>query len=754
LLVASAEWVQSVHSCRFRLHENELIAPNRDYPYEGLLVYQDGENWKIIDCIAIGVRSEAGRALPFDDPTTDSVRLNPWETTYQYRIVETDEEGRKQAIPFLVSYRLFSACPPDMAAGRLTIRFPNGAHLGTRRLHVIVQPLLDIRHMFGGSDLGRYRTECLTSVVTRIHVSNADRTITFSCPSAKANRFTWPEAVPWWYKLGCGERAESNGATRLIGERREIGALFNLELDITGQHSSATVYFSCSVEGRGRSLSIAEFRQLGAASLHHDRAQLASLRRLIPTTRCDSRFVSSVLGRMVGLTKFRIHVHSPSGRDSLAVPCAGAWWFKTAWYRDVFEGILSSFDVLMGLDGEREMIRNVLHLAVSQQDRATGRVPNRIAEFKGLEPAYNSADATPLFFIVGHRYVCRTQDVELARNLLRAAGYTLRGFQHNAEAVEDGPPRVDGPTGLLLVAPQHSWMDTRAQSLDYAGHRLERLPSRLSTRFIKDLCDEMGSGKAARALPAPLFLLPEINAQWILALRSMLAVVDLVAAAERVDSATGHRLAQLRGQAQSLLARAESSYLPVFWNEGAGFLFNAVFHNLASKDPMESEACVAAAALLGESLFTRQQLTRIWHRTAGTLLIERYSGGAPQPFGIFAANADRRIFYGDAEYHADVVWPRSTPYLLKLLEVLGEKETIHQLLLSNLEHQMTEGAVFYNHEVLARPCGNNDRPVKSTCRDPVPVKNPIQFWSQWCDPFLTYLQEATHGNSDARIRGH
>ena len=27
-------------------------------------------------------------------------------------------------------------------------------------------------------------------------------------------------------------------------------------------------------------------------------------------------------------------------------------------------------------------------------------------------------------------------------------------------------------------------------------------------------------------------------------------------------------------------------------------------------------------------------------------------------------------------------------------------------------------------------------PNPETARNPVPVKNPIQWWSQWCDPYM------------------
>src|SRR5215210_2126813 len=86
LMSTSAEWSQSVYSCSFESQGKRLIAPNRDYPYEGLLAHQDGENWKFIDCIGLGLRDGDGRYLPLaPEPGSSAVVLDPWQVTYAYR---------------------------------------------------------------------------------------------------------------------------------------------------------------------------------------------------------------------------------------------------------------------------------------------------------------------------------------------------------------------------------------------------------------------------------------------------------------------------------------------------------------------------------------------------------------------------------------------------------------------------------------------------------------------------------------------
>lgn len=72
--------------------------------------------------------------------------------------------------------------------------------------------------------------------------------------------------------------------------------------------------------------------------------------------------------------------------------------------------------------------------------------------------------------------------------------------------------------------------------------------------------------------------------------------------------------------------------------------------------------------------------------------------------------------------------------------LIGELETAKEIVLNNLDHQMSEGAIFYNHELFSKPCGNNPEHVEATERNPVPVKNAIQFWSQWCDPVIELFE--------------
>jgi len=104
-------------------------------------------------------------------------------------------------------------------------------------------------------------------------------------------------------------------------------------------------------------------------------------------------------------------------------------------------------------------------------------------------------------------------------------------------------------------------------------------------------------------------------------------------------------------------------------------------------------------------------------------------------FGMLCRNSRDKVYYNDYQYHGAVVWPRDTPYLIKYLRIIGREDLIKEILDSNLEHQTGEGAIFYCNELFSLPEGKNPSPTQ-TSNKPIPIKNPIQLWSQFCDDYL------------------
>ena len=61
------------------------------------------------------------------------------------------------------------------------------------------------------------------------------------------------------------------------------------------------------------------------------------------------------------------------------------------------------------------------------------------------------------------------------------------------------------------------------------------------------------------------------------------------------------------------------------------------------------------------------------------------------------------------------------------------------VLVNNLDHMVSEGAIGYVSELFSLPVGLNPHESGEYSRNPVPVKNYAQYWSHWCDPYIEYF---------------
>ncbi|MHC1635982.1 MAG: glucosidase family protein, partial [Candidatus Methanospirareceae archaeon] len=158
-----------------------------------------------------------------------------------------------------------------------------------------------------------------------------------------------------------------------------------------------------------------------------------------------------------------------------------------------------------------------------------------------------------------------------------------------------------------------------------------------------------------------------------------------------------------------------------FWDDMEKCWSNIVSVSGKRDNTPSSRCVVALSLLLDEKILSQHELTAFLDRVQENLIVTRQG----LPFGVLVRKSQKRIYYNDEEYHEAMVWPRDTPYLIRLFEAMGLEEEIEGLFRSNLEHQMEEGVVFYNSELFSPDDG-----------EMTPVKNPAQLWSQWVDPFL------------------
>jgi hypothetical protein len=400
------------------------------------------------------------------------------------------------------------------------------------------------------------------------------------------------------------------------------------------------------------------------------------LQRLISKFDCKKE----VLARIITLDKFGIF------ENKAIIPEAGDFWFKQVWLRDLMEFLINNFNTLIKINSKK--VENILKWVLNQQDLKTGRFPN----FKNN---FDSVDGNLLFFIFAEKYLREFEDKEIATVVLKRLNLMLKRFSENSFEI-DGSPVIQN--NMLFSMPWHSWTDSRVPLF---GRLVStRIPFEWTKDVkIEDLCK-----------PA---LLPEINALYIRALKAGEFIADIVTSEENfIDQ----------------YKKAISKYKKTFKNRN--YLYSIILND--KKDPTETSMALVSAVTLHDHVFNKNDLENMWPVVEKLLVRKR-----GKLFGIITKNVNDRVYFNDYQYHGAVVWPRDNPYLIKYLKIIGEERKIKEILESNLWHQMDEGAIFYCNELFSLPEGKNPNPTK-TSNEPIPMKNPIQLWSHFCDAYLEF----------------
>lgn len=644
---------QSVFSCALR----DKIAPNRDYPYEGLYAILNGENWKFIDAIAIGLNIRGKPVTLRPGPVT----VSPWACEYTYDA----GEGTLR-----VSYYLSDS---DGCLGYVHASLDKGAGAS-----ILFEPYFDIRYMYGESRPGAHVADLSSQMLT---VGVDGRAACLSLPGARFRESK--HVLEWSYKLGSGDRRKAGEHIRPVAEVRQIVSLYEIE----SAGSQATLRFSC---GESKSKAIEAIRQQ-MSDVTDDISRGRRIRDALMPSYGGKDRERVIAWRAIGMSKFGMLI------DGVRFQAAGDFWFKSAWFRDQFEGLLHNYEAIKRIGG-MECIRRILLESFRLQDHH-GRIPNRYIS-SSEKYDYNSADATLLAFMLAGKVVRDTDDGELARRSGEAFHKYLRGV--SSEVVEANGPPVLKPNGLLAIPAWHSWTD---------GSRIvegKQMPIRMSAEWEGELIRR----RMDHEVYFSLYLLPEINAQWLRCLESGWLFCKYT------------RDCDLADRCKMLYMKGRESFKPLFFNAHTGFINNMATADESSLgrriDPDIGSPGLVAASMLGTDVFSADELITIT-RTACERLLRRKWGMA---FGVAVKDTSRCVYLNSEDYHEGVVWPRDTPYLIRLLSLAGETGLADQLLASNLRHQMEEGFVFYNQELF------------SCDHDWTPVKDPVQWWSQWVDPYL------------------
>ena len=623
-------WSQSIFSVR---HEN-LIAPNRDYRYQGLNAMVGEEYWKFLDCIFFGLKDVALEPI--------KVIAFPWKSIYQYA-------GKN--IEVNVEYYLIKDLRNGISA-RVLFDFRNS---GEKEL--VVKPLVDIRNVLSHSSPERTNVNIEDE---HLIASNNGNKISFFIEDGKITEKR--QTINWWYKLGSGFRQQTSEGVKFISEYENPMMIGEIRKNIL-DNEKVSLIINCNREN-----STIDFDE-------NEEEEKLYLQKLINKFDCKKE----VLARIITLDKFGIFENGKS-----IIPEASDFWFKQVWTRDLMEFCISNFNTLVKIN--KKKVENILRWMLKQQDLSSGRFPN----FKNN---FDSTDASLLFFIFAEKYLRKFEDKEIGTDVLKSLNLMLKKFSENKIEI-DGPPVIQND--ILYSMPWHSWTDSR---ISFNGRLISaRIPFEWTKELkLEDLCKPV--------------LMPEINALYIRVLKAGEFLSDLVTSEENfIDQ----------------YKKAISKYKKIFKNRN--YLYSIVLDD--KKDPTETSMAMVSSVLLHGHVFTKKDLENMWPVVEKLLVKKR-----GKIFGMLARNVSDRIYFNDYQYHGSVVWLRDNPYLIKYLEIIGEEREVKEILESNLWHQMDEGAIFYCNELFSLPEGKNPNQTK-TSNEPVPMKNPIQLWSHFCDSYL------------------
>ncbi len=657
-----ASWSQSVFSVSFG-DSLEKIVPNRDYPYEGLSVLINGENFHFMDGIAVGVK----KGERYVKLRAKKVAVFPWKAIYYY---ENEEESLNLAITY---YLMNIEAKPNGISACVSLK--------SNASSVVIEPIVDIRHMYDYSGPEKHSSNALNDglLIWRDEKYISVRT-TNECEVR-----TWEKNLEWWYKLGSGFREKTDGGVIFKAETKKPVSLGEIEIS-SSETSTALLILSCS----NSEAQLEWLNEKGKKWLKDEREEEKRAKEIVNSLGVKD---GAIAFRALALSKFGMLVGNKYFYE------AGDFWFRTPWFRDLFEGIINNIETLFRI-GHAERMRNIILHSFEYQDEY-GRIPNRFPERASEELDYNNADATLLAFIAAGEFLKRKKDEGFANTILERAEFSISRFKVNDLNTINGAPVLNN-NGLVSVVPWHSWTDTK-RDIEIEGKR-----AKVSVRIPDSWCNARDEDE----LNKPKYLLPEINAQWI----------KMVSHCVRISAENENK----KENFSALLEKATKNFKKVFWDAEENILYNLVTIDGKKDKTQGSPAVVAFSLLLDENVFSQRELMEFVKGVKANLLVEKNG----LPFGILVKKSPKRTYYGDEEYHEAVVWPRDTPYLIRILQAVGEveKETVEGLLRGNLEHQMNEGFVFYNSELFSSNKGKM-----------VPVKNPVQFWSQWVDPYIFYL---------------
>jgi len=481
--------------------------------------------------------------------------------------------------------------------------------------------------------------------------------------------------LDWVYKLGDGFRTIRDGKVFFVRHVRRVSA----PVALTSKNGSISIEIP---------LGRLKFKRID----YKARDKLEALRKELSERakgKVPPEVVDAIVLRVDRLLSFGI----PSG--SILVPEAGSMWFRRVWARDLIEGLrwnLLTYAKVLGLsDWLIRLVRDLISTAY---------------DLRGLRVFVNKGDfvsgTVPQLISVSAKLYELTHDERLLKEASRLASAACKLLRS-----EEGFSCCKVRNGLVLSKANSSWIDVLYE-VEGAKWPL-RLPWSWRAKFS----------------PEDLFALVEVNALFIEGLEALLKAM------REAGLKGGEEIKELRDELVEGYRKwfYVADRLPPL----------TVEPSTGARDWTPSSAGVAALALLKNSVYGVNEISRAWRQIEEMIVKRRLMclGSSWEIFGVVTRRVEERPYLGDLEYHGPVVWPRDTPYLIEVMNCLGFDP--YGVLVNNLDHMISEGAIGYVSELFSLPVGLNPHESGERSRNPVPLKNYAQYWSHWCDPYIEYF---------------
>lgn len=482
--------------------------------------------------------------------------------------------------------------------------------------------------------------------------------------------------LDWIYKLDDGWRRIENGKVFFIRSIRRVQA----PVALISEEGALEIRVPLpGLKSKGIEFSIKD----GLKRIH------SILRGFSP--KLPSQIIDAILLRVDRLISFGV----PLGPTF--APEAGSMWFRSVWIRDLLEGLRWNMLTYTEIFGLSKWLIDLVRYLILVAYRNNGL---RVFVDRG---DYVS-DAFPQLINVATILYQRTREGILLEESMKIMLEAYRRLR--------SPEGFSGcrlHDGLIICNANSSWLDVLYSINDLLW------PTRLPLDWVN------------KVSPKDKFALIEVNSLFIECLTRLIELLD--GAGRKAPEELHEFRSELLCEYRRWFLR-DDGLPPITVDPISGL-----------RDYTRSSLDIVSIASLRETFYNRKRIVTLWSDIERLLVRRKILklGDGYEIFGVLVRDVDKGPYLGDLEYHGSVVWPRDTPYLIEVMKEIDMKREIYGILINNLDHMISEGAIGYVNELFSLPVGQNPSPTKEYPFNPVPVKNYAQYWSHWCDPYIEHF---------------